>query len=71
MKSSADLLAAILPAGLAVLLALPCLAQDIEPRRWSHLPIGANFAGAGYGFSTGEIRSMQDNHTITTTETTR
>lgn len=55
MKSSADLLAAILPAGLAVLLALPCLAQDIEPRRWSHLPIGANFAGAGYGFSTGDI----------------
>lgn len=36
-------------------LALPCAAQDIEPRRWSHLPIGSSFAGAGYAFSTGEI----------------
>jgi hypothetical protein len=30
-------------------------AQDIEPRRWSHLPIGANFAGAGYAYTTGDI----------------
>ncbi len=37
------------------LLALPCFAQDIEPRRWSHLPIGANFTGAAYAFSTGDI----------------
>lgn len=55
MKSPAAPLAAILPAVLAVLFALPCLAQDIEPRRWSHLPIGANFGGLGYAFSTGDI----------------
>jgi len=42
-------------ATLLSLLALPCLAQDIESRRWSHLPIGANFGGLGYGFSTGDI----------------
>ena len=30
-------------------------AQDIDPRRWSHLPIGANFAGAGYAYSSGSI----------------
>ena len=36
-------------------LSLPCLGQDIEPRRWSHLPIGSNFAGAGYAYTTGEI----------------
>jgi len=30
-------------------------AQDIEPRRWSHLPIGANFAGMGYAYTTGDI----------------
>ena len=30
-------------------------AQDIEPRRWSHLPIGANFAGAAYSYTTGDI----------------
>jgi len=39
------------------LLLLPRLAQaqDIEPRRWSHLPIGANFAGAAYAYTTGDI----------------
>ncbi|MBC8039362.1 MAG: transporter [Opitutaceae bacterium] len=30
-------------------------AQDIEPRRWSHLPIGANFAGAAYAHTTGDV----------------
>lgn len=30
-------------------------AQDIEPRRWSHLPIGANFAGLGYAYTRGDI----------------
>lgn len=34
---------------------LPAFSQDIEPRRWSHLPIGANFAGAAYAYTTGEI----------------
>ena len=34
---------------------LSCQGQDIEPRRWSHLPIGANFAGAAYGYTTGDI----------------
>ena len=29
--------------------------QDLEPRRWSHLPIGANFAGGGYAYTTGDI----------------
>jgi hypothetical protein len=37
------------------LLAADCPAQDIEPRRWSHLPIGANFAGAAYAYSSGDI----------------
>jgi hypothetical protein len=35
--------------------ALPCEAQDIEPRRWSHLPLGANFAGAAYAYTEGDI----------------
>lgn len=30
-------------------------AQDIEPRRWSHIPIGANFAGAAYAYTLGDI----------------
>ena len=38
-----------------LLLALPCLAQDIEPRRWSHLPLGGNFAGVAYAYTEGDI----------------
>ena len=30
-------------------------AQELEPRRWSHLPIGANFAGFGYAYSDYDI----------------
>jgi hypothetical protein len=40
--------------GLAAL-AAPCLAQDIEPRRWSHLPIGSSFGGLAYAHSSGDI----------------
>jgi hypothetical protein len=44
------------PGLLAVLLlAQPCFGQDIEPRRWSHVPVGANFAGLGYAYTTGDI----------------
>ena len=32
-----------------------CLAQDLEPRRWSHLPTGANFVGAGYAYTKADI----------------
>ncbi len=35
--------------------ALPCHAQDIEPRRWSHLPLGANFGGVAYAYTEGDI----------------
>ncbi len=29
--------------------------QELEPRRWGHLPIGANFAGIGYVYTDGGI----------------
>jgi hypothetical protein len=32
-----------------------CGGQEIEPRRWSHLPIGANYAGAAYSYTFGDI----------------
>lgn len=38
-----------------ILAVVPCFSQDIEPRRWSHLPIGANFAGAAYAYTKGDI----------------
>jgi len=31
------------------------LAQDLEPRRWSQIPTGVNFAGIGYGYIDGDI----------------
>lgn len=39
----------------ALLLTLPCLGQDIEPRRWSHLPLGSDFAAGAYAYTTGDI----------------
>ncbi|MDX1379932.1 MAG: transporter [Xanthomonadales bacterium] len=33
----------------------PACAQDLEPRRWSHLPIGLNVLGLGAGTTDGEI----------------
>jgi hypothetical protein len=32
-----------------------CLAQELVPRRWSHLPTGANFAGVGYAYTEADI----------------
>lgn len=34
---------------------MPVQAQDLEPRRWSQLPTGVNFFGAGIGYSEGDI----------------
>ena len=40
-----------------LLLGLPflCVAQELEPRRWSHLPTGKNFAGGGYAYTEADI----------------
>jgi len=32
-----------------------CLAQELEPRRWGHLPTGINFLGAGYSYTRADI----------------
>ena len=32
-----------------------CHAQDLEPRRWSQMPVGVNFLGIGYGHIEGDI----------------
>jgi len=37
------------------MLASSCLGEELEPRRWSHLPIYTNFGGAAYGYSDGDI----------------
>jgi len=33
-------------------------AQELEPRRWSHLPVGANFMGIGGVYTDGSIKDM-------------
>jgi hypothetical protein len=38
-----------------VFFAWPCFAEQLEPRRWSHLPIDTNFAGAGYAYTEADI----------------
>ena len=40
-----------------LVLGLPylCFAQELEPRRWSHLPTGANFFGGGYAYTEADI----------------
>ena len=35
--------------------ALPAQSQELEPRRWSHLPTDGHFAGVGYAYTTGDI----------------
>ncbi len=36
-------------------LAFPCWAQDLQPRRWGHLPINTNFAGAAYAYTSADV----------------
>lgn len=31
------------------------VAQDLEPRRWTHLPVDSNVVGITYGFTTGDL----------------
>jgi hypothetical protein len=47
---------ALLLLGLALpWIAAPAAAQDLEPRSYSNLPVGQNFAGLAYAYSDGEI----------------
>lgn len=39
----------------ACLLGTQVVAQEVEPRRWSHLPVGVNFAGVGVAYTEGDI----------------
>jgi hypothetical protein len=38
-----------------LLLSFQVMAQELEPRRWSHLPVGANFFGVGYAYTESDI----------------
>lgn len=38
-----------------LLFAWPCLAEELDPRRWAHLPIDTNFVGTGYAYTKADI----------------
>ncbi len=40
---------------LFIIVASPCLAEELEPRRWAHLPIDTNFFGTGYAYTEADI----------------
>ena len=40
---------------MSVLMTQVAVSQELEPRRWSHLPVGANFATAGYVYTDADI----------------
>ena len=46
---------AVVVAGIGVMLTQTGKAQELEPRRWSHLPMGTNFSGMAYAYTNGEI----------------
>jgi len=45
----------VLLAVLSLLAVGDCMAQDLEPRRWSHLPAGLNVIGVGTALTEGDI----------------
>jgi hypothetical protein len=45
------LLSALVSTGFA----MPAMAQDLEPRRWSHLPTGVNIVGLGYAYTQADV----------------
>jgi hypothetical protein len=40
---------------LLTVLPFPCFGQELEPRRWSHLPMDMNFIGVGYSYTEANI----------------
>jgi hypothetical protein len=55
IKSSARSIAATSVVLAFFLFAYPCLSEELEPRRWSHLPIDTNFFGAVYAYTEADI----------------
>jgi hypothetical protein len=45
----------LLPGLFAASLLLPCHAMELEPRQWSHLPLGTNFGGVAYAYTEADI----------------
>ena len=44
-----------MPAAVVREVCAQALAQDLEPRRWAHIPVGTNIGGVGYAFTAGDL----------------
>ncbi len=55
MQPIRNVLRLVFPGLFAASFMLPCFALDFEPRQWSHLPVGTNFAGVGYAYTDADI----------------
>lgn len=57
MTKSFELAGSLLALLMVSSLCLPAQvsAQDLEPRRWTHLPTGLNIVGAGYGYTEANV----------------
>lgn len=55
MRASQTNLSALLVISLWYVLTNQAFGQDVEPRRWTPMPVGMNVIGTGYAFSTGDI----------------
>jgi hypothetical protein len=55
MKPPHPISGALLAALALVALARGASAQDLEPRRWTHMPTGMNVAGVTYGYTEGDL----------------
>jgi hypothetical protein len=56
MRSSLDgTIRIVALAGLLAVVSAPGLTQELEPRRWTHLPIDRNFLASGYAHTDGEV----------------
>lgn len=40
---------------LLLLFVMPCRAEELDPRRWAHIPIDTNFAGTAYAYTEADI----------------
>lgn len=55
VRVTTDIIRGCLLLQLVLFFAAPSLAEELEPRRWAHLPINTNFAGSGYAYTEADI----------------
>ena len=55
MNISHKYLSYLLLCALSITLVFPCYALDPQPRKWNHVPIDSNFAGAAYVYTEADI----------------